>query len=603
MKTIYRSCLCLLLPAILIFIFGCAKPKDIASDTEDQTARSTQFTDYYWYKGEKIPLTKNATKKYILFDATTENQLIDVDLSRKGINLSQKPQPLQLSPSIQNKQANKSLNWAIVDDAENLMVNIQSIIYEAPFFTTSTGEEAGLTHLLYVKLKAENDFPKLAKIAEEYKVNILGADKNMPLWYTIECDKYSKGNALQIANKFYETNLFASCQPDLMTNDKINCFNDPIFGSQWNLSNTGQYGGASGVDIKYCSAKSITQGSNNVIVAVIDQGIDLSHTDINIYSQSYDTESGSSPSQVLGSHGTACAGIISAHSNNSKGVAGIAPLSPVMSISNSLMGTPNSRQKRADGFYYAVNNGASVISNSWGSSVMYQIIDDAINYALENGRGGLGCVVVFATGNDYNSSIGYPANVNPDILAVGAITNTGLRATFSNYGSGVDLVAPGDYIPTTDIRGSAGYDPGDFFLYFNGTSAATPHVAAVAALILSTNPNLTQQQVSTIIEQSAQKVGGYSYSTAAGRPNGTWHNEMGYGLLNAFAAVNAASGCSTVFFNGQTVNTNTMFSGCRIESQNVTVNSGSKLIFTGIQYIKINSDFEIKSGAEFEITF
>ncbi len=119
----------------------------------------------------------------------------------------------------------------------------------------------------------------------------------------------------------------------------------------------------------------------------------------------------------------------------------------------------------------------------------------------------------------------------------------------SNYGDQLDIMAPGVFIPTTDIQNTAGYNntnpihDNDFSNrsytnWFNGTSAATPHVAGVAALILSANPFLTGQQVRNTIESTAQKVRTdlYTYSTVSGRSNGTWNNQMGYGLVNAYSS-------------------------------------------------------------------
>jgi subtilisin family serine protease len=99
----------------------------------------------------------------------------------------------------------------------------------------------------------------------------------------------------------------------------------------------------------------------------------------------------------------------------------------------------------------------------------------------------------------------------------------------------LDIVAPGTYIYTTAAGITGNYDP-----FFSGTSAAAPHVTDVAALILSANPNLTQQQVVNRIERSAKKVGGYSYATTSGRPNEMWNNQMGYGLIDAHAALTSA---------------------------------------------------------------
>ena len=208
------------------------------------------------------------------------------------------------------------------------------------------------------------------ELASINKVDIIGNNEYMPLWYTLSCSKESTGNALELANKFYETNLFEASEPDLMSDDTPNCVNDSNFSNyQWNLRNTGQNGGTIGVDVNFCNARSITTGSQNVIVAIVDQGIQLDHPDLNVHSISYDTESGTSPSRVLGTHGTNCAGFISAKTNNSIGIASLAPDCPSMSISNSLASSPDSRQKRADGINFAGRTGASVISNSWSASV------------------------------------------------------------------------------------------------------------------------------------------------------------------------------------------------------------------------------------------
>lgn len=358
----------------------------------------------------------------------------------------------------------------------------------------------------------------------ERNITIVEQNQFMPLWYTLKITKNTVGNTLEVANQFFETGLFASSQPDFLSDDRF-CSNDPMFGSLWGLNNTSN----PNHDINICQAWNITQGAN-VNVAVLDQGIFKTHIDLhsNIHPLSYNTETNTSPSQLFGDHGTHCAGTIAAIKDNNIQVVGVSPLSKLMDVSNSLAGTPNSRMKRADGINWAWQNGADIISNSWGSGVQYQVIDDAINNALQNGRNGKGTIIVFATGNSYGA-VSYPANSNPNILSVGAMTSSGTRSSFSNFGTQLDVVAPGSSIlSTTPNNQTASWD---------GTSMATPHVAGVAALILSVNPCLTAQQVRDIIEQTAQKVGGYSYTTTSGRPNGIWNNEMGYGLVDAHAAV------------------------------------------------------------------
>lgn len=162
-----------------------------------------------------------------------------------------------------------------------------------------------------------------------------------------------------------------------------------------------------------------------------------------------------------------------------------------------------------------------------------------------------------------------------------------------------------DKVPfyTTDRTGSVGYVSGDYMPNFNGTSSACPHVAGVAALILSVNPNLTQKEVATIIEKTARKVGGYSYSTVSGRPNGTWHTEVGYGLIDAYAAVMEAQNASTtVYFNDKTVTTNTVVSGSEISATNVTVKNNAKLTFTNAKSIIITQPFTVELTSSLELS-
>lgn len=514
--------------------------------------------DYYWYKNQKVFLEKIPNKKYLVIEGIKDGAELKQKLNFPNAKVHKFDNTsvfASIKPYKQNTKNEKK--WAVVENQNIGNVKLaanKNVIYEAPFYNTSEKKEAGLSHLFYVKLLKADDVNKLEELAVKNNVEILGNNKFMSLWFTLSCSKNSKGNALEMANLFYESGLFAASEPDLMTDDLPQCVNDTYFNNQWGLLNTGQNGGTVGSDINVCQAWSITKGSDNIIVAVLDQGIELNHPDLlNIHPYSYDTESGTSPSQVLGDHGTACSGIIGAGSDNNLGISGIAPGCPLMSVSNSLAGTPNSRQKRADGFNFAWQNGASVISNSWGSGVQYQIIDDAITDALTLGRNGLGCIIVFASGNN-NSSVSYPANSNPDIIVVGALSPCEQRKNpsscdgegwGSNYGAELDIMAPGVLIPTTDRQGSNGYDPTNYTQTFNGTSSATPHVAAVAALILSVNHNLTRQQVTNIIESTSQKFGSYTYTTTAGRPNGIWNNEMGYGALDAEAAVLMAQSMCT----------------------------------------------------------
>jgi len=261
-------------------------------------------------------------------------------------------------------------------------------------------------------------------------------------------------------------------------------------------------------------------------------------------------------------HGTACAGIAAAIQNNNEGISGVAPNCIIIPVCIG-RGNSISNDCAADGIQWAWQTaGVHVISCSWGGGSYYQQITDAINNAVLYGRKNKGCVVVFNSGNFDKSTVDYPAS-QANVIAVGAISQCGQRKSLtscdgeswgSHYGSALDVVAPGVKIYTTDIQGSGGYNTssgttGDYIASFSGTSAACPHVAGIAALILSYDPNITGPQARAFIEASCTKLSGYTYSFDASHPYGTWTNEVGHGLVNAYAALGKVQGKYVVSFD------------------------------------------------------
>ncbi len=193
--------------------------------------------------------------------------------------------------------------------------------------------------------------------------------------------------------------------------------------------------------------------------------------------------------------------------------------------------------KIADGIVKSVDRGADILSNSWGGGGESQTIINAINYAKQKGRNGKGCVVCFAAGND-NGKVSFPGKLD-SVITVAACNEYGERKSKtskdgeywwgSNYGPQVDVAAPGVHIFTTDIMNKAGYSSDNYEDGFNGTSAATPHVAGVAALVLSVAPELKAIEVEEIIKNSADDI----------TPKGV-DNYTGHGRINAFKAVSKA---------------------------------------------------------------
>lgn len=352
--------------------------------------------------------------------------------------------------------------------------------------------------------------------------------------------------------------------------------NDPFYNSQWSINNQAYLGGTTDADMDVDEAWQLSTGQG-INVAIIDEGVDLSHPDlvgnlISGFDATGNNSNGAPNENNNDAHGTSCAGIVAAVANNGEGIAGIAYNSKIQPIRIAYSnGYPLGDYRRtwttsdnwiASGINWAVQNGADILSNSWGGGSPSSTITNAINNAVNNGRGGKGCVVLFASGNN-NSAVSFPATLD-NVLAVGAGSMCDERKSpsscdgenwwGSNYGNEIDVIAPGVKIYTTDISGSAGYDSGDYKADFNGTSSACPNAAGVAALVLSLNPNLSQLEVREILQKSTDKPSGYSYSN---KIYGTWNNQVGYGRLNANRAVLSAisisiSGSTTVCSSNST---------------------------------------------------
>lgn len=588
---------------------------------------------FYYYKGQKfylqtdtrnigISIEGNYSPEYIKslfyssgdvlspvqedFTRSTVNSIDAQSVSRKGT----KTWYIELSAV--GKRNNT--------DYKNLLQNYRSlpvVSMASPCFISAEGQKMGLSNNFYVKLKKEKDVDELYRVAQEMNVEVLGHNEYMPLWFTLSCNKFTKQNALLTANIFHETGLFDVAEPAFMYHNLL-MTNDTYWGNQWGLKNTGQWGAiGNGIDIKAEAAWAITTGSSTIRTAIFDHGFEMNHPDLagNTFGTGYDAETNTTPSVVRGSHGTPCAGITGAVQNNNLGVSGVAPGTRLMSVSINLT-FANTPQQLANGFNWAWQNGAAVISNSWGGYAPSVIIENGITAALDNGRGGLGTVVVFAAGNENNTNVRYPGSFSPRILVIGALSPCGERKNPAScegenfwgscYGPTLDVMAPGVKISTTDRQGGNGYDATDYTQTFNGTSSACPAAAGVAALVLSANPNLTVQQVTDIIEQTAQKVRTdlYAYATTGGRPNGTWHNEMGYGLVNAHAAILAAQAlaCAANLVVTAPVfapNVDTRQASATITATNV-INNGARGIYHAGNAVLLNPGFSVLPGGTFK---
>ncbi len=364
-----------------------------------------------------------------------------------------------------------------------------------------------------------------------WKIKVLDSDDDAPLAIANAlCGE--KGVAFAEPNALQAARFLATPLPD-----------DKFFTNQWHLRNTGQGGGKIGADVKAVDAWEITQGDPGVRIVVHDSGVDIDHVDLkaNVGPGKDFDNNDADASNDSGPHGTACAGVISA-SRNGKGVVGIAPKCKIIPLRAAGSHTWDTWKKT---FEWAAKNG-EVISCSWSIS-SNNTLSAAIKKAATKGRGGKGIPIFFATGNEFQTSISYPASLK-ETISLGASTNKDVRASYSNFGTGIDFVAPSSggtlRIETTDVMGKAGYNKtakGDYCKAadstgFGGTSSATPLAAGIGALMLSINPNLTAREVRTIMRDTCDKID----KTNAKYNSQGWSKEYGYGRVNAAEAVKAA---------------------------------------------------------------
>lgn len=394
----------------------------------------------------------------------------------------------------------------------------------------------------YVKLRSPDDLKALNTLATQTGSIVLPALSHLPLWFPVKTNAGSTGNSLELANYFYETGKFSMVSPDFMIQAVPACTNDPDFSQQWGLKNTTY----PGIDIRACDAWQKTKGSSSVKVAFVDDGMVGTHfvgspSSVEFAGNNlihYDTDSGHTVPYhaYYGYHATGVAAILGANHNSSY-ISGVAPLSSILDVKfDFTLLAPQQGAKIANGMAWACANGAAIMNCSWlfiNDSLQTQLLEDAIDDAIVHGRNGLGTLMVFAVGN-YNAAVVYPAKYRPEIMAVGGISKNGNRTSFACYGPELDVVAPAEDIATFDVT------PTTFLSW--GTSLAAPAVAGAAALALAVNPCLTEEELRFMIEYSAKKInsGSYNYSNNMNRPNGTWNNELGYGLLDAKRVVDIA---------------------------------------------------------------
>ncbi|MCZ8361686.1 MAG: S8 family serine peptidase, partial [Microcystis sp. LE19-251.1A] len=332
--------------------------------------------------------------------------------------------------------------------------------------------------------------------------------------------------------------------------------NDPSFNQLWGLHNTGQSAGTPDADIDAPEAWDIQTGNPNLVIGVIDTGVDYNHQDLvgNIWTNpgeiagdGIDNDGNgyiddirgwdfayndNNPSDVYG-HGTHVSGTIAGKGNNGVGVTGVAWNAKIMPLKFLNDQGSGSTSNAILAINYATAKGVKLTNNSWGGGGYSQALYDAINAA-----GQAGALFIAAAGNDAkntDTSPSYPASYNlANIISVASTTRTDALSSFSNYGlTSVDLGAPG-----SEIYSLA---PGGGYATLSGTSMASPHVAGAAALLWSQNPTWTAQQVKNALMNTGEPIAALAGKTVSGKRLNVFNALAGANLPSVTVSVSPAS--------------------------------------------------------------
>lgn len=317
--------------------------------------------------------------------------------------------------------------------------------------------------------------------------------------------KLTQGSATEFVAALRNSTEIEYIEPDAIAT-KVEVPNDPLIANQWGLGKIQSFG-----------AWDTTHGLADVDIAVLDTGVDGNHPDVGpkIAGRANFTNVADGD---LDGHGTHVAGIASAFTNNAVGIAGAGYLSRILSVKVLDDNGSGYYSWIANGIYWAADNGAEAINMSLGGSSPSTTLQNAITYAWSKG-----VVITAAAGNNNRNRAFYPAYYAP-VIAVAATDQNDRKARFSNYGSWVDVAAPGVSI-LSSYKGS--------YAYLSGTSMASPFVAGLAALVKGYHPDWSNTQVRGKIESTADRIS---------KTGSYWT----FGRINACLAVDCTTAGSTV---------------------------------------------------------
>jgi thermitase len=341
-------------------------------------------------------------------------------------------------------------------------------------------------------------------------------------------------------------------EPDYKA-EALGTANDPYFtqGSEWHLGK-----------IQAPAAWDISTGASSIVVAVVDTGVLKSHPDLTgKVLNGYDFVANDTDATDENGHGTAVAGTVAPASNNGVGVAGVAWGNPILPVRVLDATGSGNYSAICNGIIYAADSGAKIINLSLGGTSSSQALQDAVNYAWNKQ-----CVIVAAAGNSGNNIALYPAACT-NVIAVSATDSADAHPSWSNYGSYVDVSAPGLDILT--LYGSNQY------AVWSGTSFSCPVASGVAALMASANPSLINSKLVDLLIKNSDDIGTPGYDVY-----------FGNGRVNALRAVTAAKSFSNTLDGTApvaSITTPTNGAFVKVPSQNVTLSGTDNVAVTRIE--------------------
>ncbi len=349
--------------------------------------------------------------------------------------------------------------------------------------------------------------------------SLIGKIGNSGEWFfigsqqTITADR--SGELILAVNDTIHADNEGSFSVDFVVVCTYDISNDPLSCRQWGLDK---------INVKQAWTNS--QGSNNIAIAVIDTGVEYIHIDLSGSKVSVNNDkdyvNNDADAQDDNGHGTHVAGIAAANTSNEQGIAGVCPLCPILPIKVLNAGGQGSSEDIADSIIYSTDQGARIINLSLGSKSCTNELANAVNYAYNQNvlliaAAGNACPVLVALGLE-SFTVNYPAKFER-VMAVAATDINDNRASFSSYGSSLDISAPGVEIFSTYLNGE--------YKNLDGTSMASPMVAGTAGLVLAQNPSLTPAQVQDILQRSAFDIN-----------SSGWDDQTGWGRLDSAQAMN-----------------------------------------------------------------